>query len=314
MPVTKSDISNFIVPVLRQEFWEGYQESISGDSQKMLDTLVTTITIEGDTARFPFLGDMPRFQRWIDERKQRTVKNNSYSLQITDPWEDTVTFKRTAMSADMTGQLRLRARDMGKAVVQNRLHEAINALISGTATTNYGACYDGQAFFYDSHATVAVDLTAGTGDNNTTGALTAANLKTWIQTMQLFTSDQGNPLGCLPTHILVGPQNRWAAQELTMSPIQVLAGASSDYTNVLQHIVTPLVSEWITGTQVYLLDLSKAVKPIIQVQQSTVPVEFQALEEGSEHAFWKDEFAYGARDVFETGYGLWQTALYSTGS
>lgn len=323
MPVAKSDISNFITPILRSDFYDAYFQALQGPAQAMLDLIASTVTIDGDTARFPFVGDIPQMTRWVDERQYDALGTNSYSVTLGDPWEETVAIKRTAINDDMTGQLRQRARDLGTAVVNNRLKQVISALLNGTATTAFGACYDGLSFFNDSHVVKTTAGAAGTADNNATGVYTAANMKTWIQTMQLFTSDQGNPLSVTPTHLLVGPASQWAARELLESPIQVTrvgegsvsssASAASDFTNVLDGQMRVITCPWITGAQGFLLDLSKGVKPIVLVEQANA-VEFQSLEEASEHSFKMDEFLFGVRDRFEIGYGPWQLALYTSGA
>jgi hypothetical protein len=51
------------------------------------------------------------------------------------------------------------------------------------------------------------------------------------------------------------------------------------------------------------------MKSIILQQRSDVPVEFVALDSGSgsESAFIRDRYYYGARARYNVGYGLWQT-------
>lgn len=64
------------------------------------------------------------------------------------------------------------------------------------------------------------------------------------------------------------------------------------------------------GPAWYLLDLSRAIKPIIwQVRQ---PYDFQSLTSPNDtHVFMTDEFIYGIRARANCGFGLWQLAYAS---
>lgn len=64
------------------------------------------------------------------------------------------------------------------------------------------------------------------------------------------------------------------------------------------------------GSAWYLLDTSRAIKPIIW--QTRVPYEFQTVTEPSDaHVFMKDSYLYGIRARVNAGLGLWQLAYGS---
>ena len=72
------------------------------------------------------------------------------------------------------------------------------------------------------------------------------------------------------------------------------------------------VSNFAAGTDEawYLLDTSRAIKPI--VWQERTPYEFQTQDQtGSDSVFLKDEYVYGVRARANAGYGLWQLAYAS---
>ena len=71
-------------------------------------------------------------------------------------------------------------------------------------------------------------------------ALNATNLKDAITTMSSYTNERGEPLGIMPTHILVGASNRFAARKLLLS--ENLAGGES---NDLRGIVELRESRWL---------------------------------------------------------------------
>lgn len=62
-----------------------------------------------------------------------------------------------------------------------------------------------------------------------------------------------------------------------------------------------------TGAPWYLLDLSKAMKPIIWQERETY--EFQSITNPNDaHVFMSDEYVYGIRARVNCGFGLWQLA------
>ena len=65
-----------------------------------------------------------------------------------------------------------------------------------------------------------------------------------------------------------------------------------------------------SGAAWFLLDASRAVKPIIY--QERAPPKFTALNQDSdENVFMHDEYLYGIRARYNVGYGLWQLAYAS---
>lgn len=64
------------------------------------------------------------------------------------------------------------------------------------------------------------------------------------------------------------------------------------------------------GAAWYLLDTSRAVKPL--VFQNRIPATFTALDKDiNENVFSKDEYLYGIRARSNAGFGLWQLAFAS---
>lgn len=86
----------------------------------------------------------------------------------------------------------------------------------------------------------------------------------------------------------------------TDHPVVGSDGAVQSYSN----------SQGGTGTPWFLLDTSRAVKPI--VYQERVPYRLTALtEENDEQVFWNDTYVYGVRSRCNVGFGLWQLAFGS---
>ena len=65
-----------------------------------------------------------------------------------------------------------------------------------------------------------------------------------------------------------------------------------------------------SGTAWFLLDVSRAIKPL--VWQERVPFTFQSLvHDTEEHVFKRDEYLYGIRGRANAGFALWQLAYGS---
>lgn len=64
------------------------------------------------------------------------------------------------------------------------------------------------------------------------------------------------------------------------------------------------------GDAWYLLDLSRAIKPLIF--QERIPAKFTALTRDEDNnVFWRDDYIYGVRGRSNAGFGLWQMAFAS---
>lgn len=86
----------------------------------------------------------------------------------------------------------------------------------------------------------------------------------------------------------------------TDHPVVQEGGATASVSNMQAGDSTP----W------YLLDTSRAVKPLIW--QTRIPYTFQNFDrDNDDNVFWKDEFVYGVRARVNAGLGLWQLAFAS---
>ncbi|WP_421210003.1 Mu-like prophage major head subunit gpT family protein [Aeromonas enteropelogenes] len=66
--------------------------------------------------------------------------------------------------------------------------------------------------------------------------------------------------------------------------------------------------EW-TGLPWFVLDTSRAIKPIIYQERTQPELEVKNDSANSDHAFMQDEYLYGVRMRNNTGYGFWQMAM-----
>jgi len=113
------------------------------------------------------------------------------SLTVTPlDWDITVFLSHNALKDDRTGDLDRKVRAAGANFQRHISQQAFKALNDGDATTNFGACYDGLAFYIATH----VDNGAAyqtSQDNISTVALSLDNLETTMVICKNYVDDQG---------------------------------------------------------------------------------------------------------------------------
>lgn len=308
--VTSGDLGALLEAGVRTDFQNAYRTAYDGS---MAQTIASVIETTQPVQKYAWLGGVPRMREFRDERVLRLLKKYEYSISD-KVYEATIAVDRKALEDEQYGLLRLRAQELGQAVGVYYEEAVVNALIAGNTTIGP----DGQYFFDSDHGE------SGTPQSNLVSLpLNSANLAQAITQMMKFTDDTNRPLGINPTHLLVGPNLKFTAMEILNSTVVVSrvgegtagggATSATPYTNVLQGLLTLLVSPHITDNRWYLLDLSRPIKPIILQLRSNVPVEFVVLSNPDQHSdvFMRDVIYFGARTRFGVGYSLWQLALAS---
>ncbi len=120
-------------------------------------------------------------QEWIEKKLTVTPLD----------WDITVALSYNAVQDDQTATLDRKARSAGDNFQRHIAQQAFQALNDGDAVTNFGACYDGGAFYANAH----IDKGAAyqTGQDNLDGAaLDATNFATTFLKAQKARDDQGN--------------------------------------------------------------------------------------------------------------------------
>lgn len=310
MAITKSDIPNLLLPGLKTEFDLAYARR---SENSVVDLLATRVMTTVSSQKYAWLGSIPGMQEFLDERRPAGMKEFNYTIED-KTFEASIAVDRRALEDDQYDMIRLRIRDLAERVADHQHKIVVESLAKGFTQNGY----DGVSFFNTAHPTVP----GATYGNRTNVALSATALQTGMSSMALAPDDSGEPLRVVPDTLLVGPKNQWTAIELIESPIVVYRGNTTDsapstpYKNVFQGKLRLVVSPYLRDAYDdywFLLDTSRAVRPVILQQRSDVPVEFSALEggSGSESAWWHDRYYYGVRARYNVGYGLWQTAYGS---
>lgn len=296
MPVTKSDISDLVLPGLRAEFALAFRSETLKDPISQFATVINTTQ---PVQRYPVLDSVPGMREFKDERVLNGLRSQSFAIED-KVFESTLAVDRKAMEDDQLDLIRMRVRELASRVALHR-HQLIIELLNGTQNPNG---YDGQPILSNNHPSHA-DLSS----NLSSDLLSRDSLRSATEQMMLLTDLEDNPLGIQPDTLVVGPSNYWNALELVESPGKSISEGGAGQVNVFQGRLRVIVSPFIRGLDWYLLDTNRPIRSVILQQRSDVPVEFTALDQSSqsENAFMRDQFLYGVRARYNVGPGMWQT-------
>lgn len=305
MPLVTSDLVKLVTAGVRTDFNLAYQRKLR---DSIVPTIATVIPTTLATQDYAWLSGTPAMREFVDERKLKALKENSQT--ITDKtWEATLAVSRRSLEDDQYGTIRLRTQDLARAAVRHKEKIVVQRYALGATT----ACADGQYLIDTDHAE-----SGSNQSNKSTNALSEAEIMTGIAAMEAFTDDVGEPLGMSPTHLLVGPKNRFVANRIVSSQFTIASSLGSTSSRVVEGSANPLqgmlqvvVSPYLTGTYDdywFLIDGSLAVKGVILQERSDVPIEFTAVDNpDNAEVFMRDNLLYGVRGRYEVGFGLWQT-------
>lgn len=279
-----------------------YMESVSKGFQTVFNDALNTqnsdyLKIATDihantvTVDYSWLADMPSMREWVGDRTLNELAAWNYTISKKD-WEASIKVKRDVIEYDNLGIVKPRIIDLAAAVPEH-----YNSMVFGLLESN-GDCYDGKKFFAADHQVKGQNFS-----NLSNLELTEENYEKTVAEMGRLIKDNGNPLRIKPNLIVVPPELKAKAKELFLAEKKA-NGAS----NPLYKEVEILVCYELTKKKTwYLLDTSRAVKPI--VLQKNKEAQFVAQDKpDDEAAFMRKEFRYGVDTEDNAGYGLWQMA------
>ncbi len=267
-----------------------------------------------ESESYKWLGMAPQMREWIGGRNAKGFRENGITI-TNKTYEATLEVLVDEIRRDKTGQVMLRVAELAR-----RAEEHWASILSTLINAN-GTCYDGYAFFYDSHS----EGSSGTQDNNLTSAAatgtdpTSAEMEAAImnavEAIFGFLDDQGQPMnaGAKEFLIMVPPGYIGAvcgalgstviAQTSALLP--VVANVAGFRFEVA---VNPFLSSWTSKFAVFRTDAR--AKPFIR--QEEVPISVEAIAEGSEEEFKNNRHLYGVKAVRNVGLGYWQYGVLHT--
>lgn len=186
------------------------------------------------------------------------------SLSVTPlDWDITVFLSHNALKDDRTGDLNRKVRSAGSNFQRHIAQQAFQALNDGDATTNYGACYDGGAFYANSHIDNGAAYQTGQ-DNLDALALSLDNFETVKIKANKTRDDQGNYTQYNYDLLVVPPDVERTAANICNNPEAYdTANRETNPYKGMKYAIAPQLD----STAWILVASSETIKPIIIVMR-----------------------------------------------
>ena len=248
------------------------------------------------------LGGAPMPTRQRGKFNAQDFIEKSLAIEPLD-WELPVSISGNAIKDDQTGTLLTKVRAAGSNFQRHIAQTAFQALNDGDATTNYGACYDGGAFFANSHVDKGAAYTTGQ-DNLDSLTLSLTNFETVRVKAKLARDDQGEFTDYNYDLLVVDPTNERLSWNITNNPED--SGTTDRAVNPYNGRVRTLVHPKLDTGAWILVASGETVKPIIIVMREAPHLEHAWLDPEAPKGgmYW---FKFAARYNFY--YGDWRTAF-----
>lgn len=291
---------------LKSNFFERFTAL---DALAMYRAVSTRVTSDKDRESYRWLGAPPPMREWGTGRKARDVIVEAWNV-ANQKYECTMEVDRDEISDDQTGQIRIRAMEVGEQAATHKDYLISQLLLNGGTGTGF----DGVAFFSTAHVSGA----SGSQSNSLSAAAatpaspTSAEFKKSfndaISKMASLKNDQGQPANIGTSGLVaIVPPNSWAAAREALE-----AAVLNNTSNVLIGAARIMLSAWLPDnhTSWYLCKTDASMGPFIF--QDREPIEFKSLEEGSDEEFLREKYLFGARARYAMAYGRWQHCMRTT--
>ncbi len=301
--------------IINQAALQGIYRSFKVLFQKAFETAKPlyekVATVVPSTTReeaYKWLGKVPRMREWIGDRVIQNLAAFDYTIK-NKSWESTVSVDRDDIEDDTIGLYSPLVQSVGNAAATHPDEIVFGLLPDGFTKL----CYDGQYFFDTDHK----DVDGPVQSNKGTAALSHASYAAARSAMMALLDEKGNPLGIMPTLLVVPPQLEETGKKILTAELvpETVGETTIAVSNVNKGTAELLVVPWLAGhpTKWFLLDVSKPIKPLI-FQQRKKP-EFVAMDASNDtNVFMRKEYIYGVDCRDNAGFGLWQMAYGSTGA
>lgn len=259
---------------------------------------------------YAWLGEAPQMEEFVDQLRAVGLTDATYTLS-NKRWTSSVSVLRDMIMDDKLGLIRRRIRSMATVAARHPNSLILRAITDGATNT----FVDGVAFFSASHP-ARTSRMPSTQSNTYTGTGTSvsqlsADFEGAIARAKRFVQENGEPYHeALNSFAIICPPE--LEQNLrTLLFGEIISQTSNVITRGRQVEVVSTgrlsdTNDW------YLCILDGPTKPF--VWQAREPLQFNALEEGSETAFRRKEYLYEASARYNAGYAAWQSCIRVTNS
>lgn len=294
-------------------FHAAFMTSLEAADADPAELLYTEVPSTAPVEEWNWLGDLPQFEEWKDERKYAQAKG--YRLRVENKnWSSGLKVHQNDIKDDRLGLYQPFIDGMARKARRHRGDLMIKFLINGFDGAAYpdlgnGLGYDGAFFFSDAHE--------GGNDNKLTLALDAAGLEAAELLLESMTTYDGeDPLDTHGTHLIVGPSNRTKAEKL-LTQERLANGEDNIHRGKYQLIVSPRIRGAHAGKW-FLVDLSQPIKPcLLQMREeisTSAIVGAQGSRNDSESRMDTGFLKFGAEARYNAGYFEHRLAVGSTGA
>ena len=258
-----------------------------------------------DKEKYEWLGQAPQMTELKGQRIVTPLTDTGYELE-NKIYTSTIEIQRKHLDDNQTGSVKRRIAQMAVEASGHVNKLVIDTLVNGTSAT-LGLCYDGSAFFGNSHpvradeGAVQDNLAAGTGTSTSACAVDFGIAK---GTLLSFKSESGSPFhgdGGGTFAVVAPPQMEKAWNEV------LGAGMISNTTNMQSGMAQLIISPRLSDVDDWYLLRTDHLRGLIFQERDAL--EFAALESNTESAFMRESYHYGCRARYASGYGFWQSAV-----
>ena len=271
-----------------------------GTAQPVYTEVTTVYSSDSKRQEYPFMGFIPLVREWIGERIVQSIKAYNWIVE-NKKWETTVEVLADDIEDDNIGVYSPLVQSMGHEMAMHPDRLCAELLLAGISQV----CYDGQFYFDTDHP-------AGEGETHSNDhalALSAANYATVRTAMMTTPDDRGEQrLRITPNLLVVPPSLEFAARTILEKEFDA-AGGNNIYYQTAKILVWPELES--APTRWYLMDTTKAVKPLIFQMRRNPRLISKTNPQESDGVFMNDKFKYGGDYRGVAAYGLWQVAATS---
>lgn len=248
---------------------------------------VTPVT--GQVTNIAAISSVPGMKEFKTERTHGVAEDTVHTI-VPRKWEATLDVSREDIEDDATGQVPAKVRRMTTVSGRHYGALAVKALTLGfTAVLS-----DGKAFFHADRK------------NLVSGALNAVNFGKAVDALLGMEDGDGNSIGAVPTHLIVGVQNRAAAEAIVKKSATTGGEDNTDYERV-ELIVDPRIS----GKEWFVVAAKEGIAPLTIAERVKVGAPVSKTDLNSDRAFETDIFSWGLRGRYDAAY---QEAQFIVGS
>lgn len=301
---TASDLSpQMLEGVVRTEFFRAYHE-LKDTGWQRYTTVVSSGAAEEYYDWLRLLGDV---REWIGDRVINQGVAERYSIR-NKTWEFGFYLERTAVEDDQSGQIGLAITAAAQRAAEHQARLVTEVLEAGFSD----ACYDGAAFFSDSHP-----LDGGSTFSNYTDALLdSGSLQSGFSTLMGMRRSDGAPWGNVvsgeSTILMVPPGLYFTALELTRHPYYT---GGTPANNPLADLFDVVLNPYLTSdTAWYLLQTTEPLRPLVFQRRTELELTAQTDPATGDIVFRNDLYAFGTRQRYNAGYTFPQLAYASDGT